>query len=255
MYFQVLSKHLDGFNKSHLIQLQSFAGAADYSARTRTCPVRMSSTCLLRLRQEWKLTWVLHLPWLQRNTLRFVICGTSAPPPRPAASLSASFTITYRRHGPGLNRRVSICSQYDGGLAHSRPVSRRVVLLCSGPERVGVVNGPAAGGTGRILPKGRMNGRGSGHRRSGVFKRPIRFAAVQFSRFIFRGTKTFAFIARWWRRRVMVRCGRGARCRVIRLVCCKSRSTVGLLHRDVAAGRTGRLFGHVSLLRGILEHE
>lgn len=175
--------------------------------------------------------------------------------PRPDASLPASFTITYRRHGPGLNRRVSICSQYDGGLAHSRPVARRVVLLCSGPERVGVVNRPTTGRTGRILPEGRIDGRGSGHRRRGVFKRPIRFAAVQFSRFIFRGTKTFAFIARWLRRRVMVRCGRGARCRVIRLVCCNSRSTIGQLHRDVAAGRTGRLFGHVSLIRGILEHE
>lgn len=53
----------------------------------------------------------------------------------------------------------------------------------------------------------------------------------------------------------MVGGGRGARGSVIRLVGCKSRSTVGLLHRDVAAGCTGRLFGHVSLLRGLLEHE
>lgn len=172
-----------------------------------------------------------------------------------ASCRSASFKITYRRHGPGLNRRVSICSQYDGGLAHSRPVARGVVLLCSGPERVGIVSGPAADGPGGIFPEGRIDSGGSGHRRRGVFKRPIRFFAVQFSRFIFRGTKTFAFIARWLRRRVVVRGGRRARCRDVRLVCCKSRSTVGLLHRDVAGGSAGRLFGHVSLIRGILEHE
>lgn len=181
------------------------------------------------------------------------LCPTEHP--RPAAPLSASFKITYRRHGPGLNRRVSICSQYDGGLAHSRPVACGVVLLCSSPERVGIVSGPAAGGTGWILPEGRIDGRGSGRRRRGVFKRPIRFATVQFSRFIFRGTKTFAVIARWVRRRVMERGGRGARCRAVRLACCKSRSTVGLLHRDVAAGSAGRLFGHVSLIRRILKHE
>lgn len=173
----------------------------------------------------------------------------------PASCRSASFKITYRRHGPRLNRRVSICSQYDGGLAHSRPVARGVVLFCSGPEWVGIMSGPATGGTGGILPEGQIDSRGSGHRRRGVFKRPICFVAVQFSRFIFRGTKTFAFIARWLRRRVVVRGGRGARCRDVRLVCCKSRCSVGLLHRDVAGGSTGRLFGHVSLIRGILEHE
>lgn len=49
---------------------------------------------------------------------------------------------------------------------------------------------------------------------------------------------------------------RRARGRVVRFVCCKSRSSVGLLRRDVAGRRagTGRLFGHVSLVREILEH-
>lgn len=41
---------------------------------------------------------------------------------------------------------------------------------------------------------------------------------------------------------------------VVRFVCCKSRSYVGLLSRDVAGRSAGRLFGHISLVREILEH-
>lgn len=53
----------------------------------------------------------------------------------------------------------------------------------------------------------------------------------------------------------MVRGGRRAsRSTVVRFACCKSRSSVGLLRRDVAGGSAGRLFGHVSLVREILEH-
>lgn len=166
--------------------------------------------------------------------------------------------LTYPRHGAGLNRRVPICSQYDGGLAHSRPVACGVVLLCRGPQRVAVLGGP---GTGGIFPEGRVGGHGSRDSRRNVFKRPISFVAVRVSRFIFRGTKSFVLVARLLRRRlrgrvrVRMRGGRWASGSVVvRFVACKSRSRVALLRRIVADRRVGRGFGHILLVREILQH-
>lgn len=163
--------------------------------------------------------------------------------PTAAASKTWFIYLAYPCHGPRLNRRVPICSQYDGGLAHSRPVTRRVVLLRGSPERVAVLGGPPDW----IPPECWVNGYRSRDCRRGAFKRPICFIGVRFCRFILRGTKSFGLVARRLGRRVMMGDGLRAPGSVVRFVCCKSRGSFWLLRRHVAAG-------HVSLLREILEH-
>lgn len=169
--------------------------------------------------------------------------------------------LTHPRHGPRLNRRVPICSQYDGGLAHARPVPRGVVLLRGGPE---LVAGRACG----LFPRGRVEGHwcasqsGCRRRRRRAFKRPVFFVGVRLSRFTVRGAKSFAFVAGRLGRRVVVVSvvvvvvgagGRRARSRAVRLVGRETRGSLLLLRRDVAGGR---LLGHrVPLLEWVLEHE
>lgn len=123
-------------------------------------------------------------------------------------SMKRSFTTTYPGYCARQNRRVAICAQYDGGLAHSCPIAGGIVLLhcashgtlishCVGHSFP--VNGCTIRllcGTSRILGGSRINR----HRRCRVFKRPIDFIGIRFSRFIFCWTESFPFVNRRWLR-------------------------------------------------------